>query len=31
MRVSVLNWRTCDVDVERAVRAVGVALEGDHF
>ena len=27
MRVSVCNWRTNDVDVERAVRAVGHVLE----
>jgi glutamate/tyrosine decarboxylase-like PLP-dependent enzyme len=31
MRVSVLNWRTSNVEVSRAIRAVADALETDHF
>jgi aromatic-L-amino-acid decarboxylase len=30
MRISVINWRTSNEDVERTVRAVATVLESEH-
>ena len=30
MRISVVNWRTSNEDVERTVRAVATVLESEH-